>query len=244
MSPACFAASFVVRVTSSWYFLAAAGPSRSLPRIVTVYFMRSSFPRAPAILARLPCDFLVTMRVSICGRLVIESGEHVVDEAALPGRLGRRLWAYLVLNRRRPVGRGEHIAALWGAAEPDAADASLNALVSRIRGALPPPRAGPAGRGQPGAGGARDGGVPARAGRLGGRTVGGDPARVPGGQRSRLTSSAEYVETEYGTRYVSAILPATRAVNIPLTTTSSWLITKRIVPTTAATRSARSRTLG
>ena len=76
------------------------------------------------------------MRVSICGRLVIESGEHVVDEAALPGRLGRRLWAYLVLNRRRPVGRGELIAALWGDAEPDAADASLNALVSRIRGAL------------------------------------------------------------------------------------------------------------
>ncbi|TMG40021.1 MAG: DNA-binding protein [Chloroflexi bacterium] len=136
MSPACFAASFVVRVTSSWYFLAAAGPSRSLPRIVTVYFMRSSFPRAPAILDRLPCDLLVTMRVSICGRLVIESGEHVVDEAALPGRLGRRLWAYLVLNRRRPVGRGELIAALWGDAEPDAADASLNALVSRIRGAL------------------------------------------------------------------------------------------------------------
>ena len=76
------------------------------------------------------------MRVSICGRLVIESGEHVIDEAALPGRLGRRLWAYLVLNRRRPVGRGELIAALWGDAEPDAADASLNALVSRIRGAL------------------------------------------------------------------------------------------------------------
>src|SRR5207247_7502329 len=106
---------------------------------------------------------------------------------------------------------------------------------------IPPPHAGPRGRGQRRAGRARDGGVPARAGRRGGRTVGGDPARVPGGQRSRLTSSAEYVETEYGTRYVSAILPATRAVNIPLTTTSSWLIRKRIVPTTAATTSGQMR---
>jgi DNA-binding SARP family transcriptional activator len=76
------------------------------------------------------------MRISICGALSIEHGPVVVAEAGLPGRLGRRLWAYLVLNRRRPVGREELTLALWGEASPDAADASLNALVSRLRRGL------------------------------------------------------------------------------------------------------------
>ena len=76
------------------------------------------------------------MRISICGELSIEHGSALVREAALPGRLGRRLWTYLVLNRRRPVGREELVAALWGEASPDAADASLNALVSRVRAAV------------------------------------------------------------------------------------------------------------
>src|SRR2546428_8863502 len=100
MSPACFAESFVARVTSSWYFLAPAGLSRSPPRIVTVYFIRSSLRRAPAILGRLPCDSLVTMRVSICCRLAIQNGEHRAHEAARPGRLGQRLDADLAPNRR------------------------------------------------------------------------------------------------------------------------------------------------
>lgn len=76
------------------------------------------------------------MHVTICGHLRIESEGAVVEEAALPGRLGRKLWAYLVLNRRRPVGRGEIAGALWGDEEPDAADASVNALISRLRAVL------------------------------------------------------------------------------------------------------------
>jgi len=80
------------------------------------------------------------MRVHVCGALHLEQGDVVVREAAFPGRLGRRLWAYLVLNRRRPVGREELIAALWGEESPDAADASLNALVSRVRTATTPLR--------------------------------------------------------------------------------------------------------
>jgi SARP family transcriptional regulator, regulator of embCAB operon len=66
----------------------------------------------------------------------IEFERSSVGESAFPGRLGRRLWAYLVLNRRRPVGRGELANALWGDASPEAADASLNALVSRLRSVL------------------------------------------------------------------------------------------------------------
>lgn len=76
------------------------------------------------------------MRISVCGRLRLETGAGVVEEGSLPGRLGRRLWVYLVLNRRRPVGRGELTVALWGEDSPDAADASLNALASRLRSAI------------------------------------------------------------------------------------------------------------
>jgi DNA-binding SARP family transcriptional activator len=76
------------------------------------------------------------VRVSICGRLLIESGRLTLDEAAFPGRLGRRLWAYVVLNRRRPVARSEVVTALWGDEPPEDADASVHPLVSRIRAAL------------------------------------------------------------------------------------------------------------
>jgi len=82
------------------------------------------------------------VRITICGELVVETERGVVRETAMPGRLGRRLWAYLVLNRRRPIGRDELVDALWGEESPEAADASLNALVSRVRGAVGEPDSG------------------------------------------------------------------------------------------------------
>ena len=66
----------------------------------------------------------------------METDAGALEEESLPGRLGRRLWVYLVLNRRRPIGRGEIGEALWGEDTPDAADASLNALASRLRTAI------------------------------------------------------------------------------------------------------------
>jgi DNA-binding SARP family transcriptional activator len=78
------------------------------------------------------------VRVLICGRLTVEADPEVVAESAFPGRLGRRLWAYVVLNRRRPVARAELVDALWGEESPETADASLNALVSRVRSAVAP----------------------------------------------------------------------------------------------------------
>jgi DNA-binding SARP family transcriptional activator len=78
------------------------------------------------------------VRVYVCGRLAIEFGETVLRETVFPARQGRRLWTYLVLHRRWPVGRDELAGAIWGDAVPDAWHATLSALVSRLRAALRP----------------------------------------------------------------------------------------------------------
>jgi DNA-binding SARP family transcriptional activator len=57
-------------------------------------------------------------------------------ESKLPGRLGRALLAYLVLNRHRPVTRDELVAALWPASVPRDPAATLSTLLSGLRRAL------------------------------------------------------------------------------------------------------------
>lgn len=93
------------------------------------------------------------LRLYLCGRLAVEHGPAVVREADLPARQGRRLWAYLVLHRRRPVGRDDLADAIWGDEIPDSWEGTLAGLVSRLRRALGPVAAGVpelAIRGEPG----------------------------------------------------------------------------------------------
>jgi DNA-binding SARP family transcriptional activator len=73
--------------------------------------------------------------IQLCGRYVVElEGRRV--EAGLPGRQGRLLFAYLALNRDRPLARSEAIEAVWADELPrDPADA-LAALLSKVRAAL------------------------------------------------------------------------------------------------------------
>jgi DNA-binding SARP family transcriptional activator len=78
------------------------------------------------------------LRIYICGRLAVEHGETVLYERDFPARQGRRLWAYLVVHRRKPVGRETLADAVWGDAIPDAWDVALNALISRLRSTLRP----------------------------------------------------------------------------------------------------------
>jgi pentatricopeptide repeat protein len=59
-------------------------------------------------------------------------------EGRLPGRQGRLMFAYLVLHRHRPTGRGELAEAIWPRDLPSAAEAGLNALVSKLRKVLGP----------------------------------------------------------------------------------------------------------
>src|SRR3982750_1889469 len=79
-------------------------------------------------------------RIELCGRLLVEiDGEGL--QGALPGRQGRLLFAYLVLNRDRPVRRDELVDALWSEdGHPESADSLLRPPLSRLRKALGPGR--------------------------------------------------------------------------------------------------------
>src|SRR5436305_12847921 len=63
-----------------------------------------------------PCRYLgktlAGTRIHLCGRLTADiAGSRIEDD--LPGRQGKLLFAYLVVNRLRPATRPELIDALW-----------------------------------------------------------------------------------------------------------------------------------
>jgi DNA-binding SARP family transcriptional activator len=71
-------------------------------------------------------------RIQICGPLTVElDGRRV--ESRLPGRQGRLLLTYLVVNRHRQVPRDELAEALWREADQAAVDARINPLLSKLR---------------------------------------------------------------------------------------------------------------
>ena len=74
-------------------------------------------------------------RIQLCGRFVADiDGSRVED--TLPGRLGRVLFAYLVLNRGRPVPRDMLLMAGWGEDAPAEAGNALSVLLSKLRHGL------------------------------------------------------------------------------------------------------------
>jgi len=79
----------------------------------------------------------LTARIELCGALTVEVDGRRVEEG-LPGRQGRLLLGYLVVNRGRPVRRDELIDVLWEDTPPGAPDAGLAALLTRVRRALGP----------------------------------------------------------------------------------------------------------
>jgi DNA-binding SARP family transcriptional activator len=72
------------------------------------------------------------LRIQLCGLLAVERGGERLD-AGLPGRQGRLLFTYLVVNRHRQVPRDEVAEALWREPDPAAVDARLNPLLSKLR---------------------------------------------------------------------------------------------------------------
>jgi DNA-binding SARP family transcriptional activator len=74
-------------------------------------------------------------RIQLCGRFVADlDGTRLED--ALPGRRGGMLFAYLVLNRGRPVPRDELLLAGWGEEAPAEAGNALSVLLSKLRHGL------------------------------------------------------------------------------------------------------------
>jgi DNA-binding SARP family transcriptional activator len=73
--------------------------------------------------------------VQLCGQLVVELRGRRVDQR-LPSRQGRLLFAYLVLQRPRAVGRDELIEAIWTGAAPANHAQALTVLLSKLRAAV------------------------------------------------------------------------------------------------------------
>ena len=74
-------------------------------------------------------------RIQLCGRLAVElEGRELTPR--LPGGQARVLLTYLVVNRALPARRDELIEAIWPCRPPAGADASLSALLSRLRSVL------------------------------------------------------------------------------------------------------------
>lgn len=90
---------------------------------------------AGTVAAEVPRERVAEARIQLCGRFVVDvDGSRIED--ALPGRRGRILFAYFVLNRGRPLLRDELLMAGWG---PDAAPdtrSALTVLLSKLRHSL------------------------------------------------------------------------------------------------------------
>jgi SARP family transcriptional regulator, regulator of embCAB operon len=78
----------------------------------------------------------VGVRVYLCGRVTVERNDRILSEAAIGGRQGRLLFAFLGTRRTQPVSKAQLIAAVWGARTPPSVETALNALVSKLRAAL------------------------------------------------------------------------------------------------------------
>ncbi len=73
------------------------------------------------------------VRVSLAGRMLVESGDLVVDESRFPGRQARLVFAYLVSEHARPVPRDELADAIWGETPPPTWEKALIGIVSKLR---------------------------------------------------------------------------------------------------------------
>ena len=77
------------------------------------------------------------LRLALFGGLQIDLGARDLTEL-LPGRQGRALVAYLVLNRDRAVSRDELLHVLWPTQPPASPEAALSSVLAKVRRAIDP----------------------------------------------------------------------------------------------------------
>jgi DNA-binding SARP family transcriptional activator len=75
---------------------------------------------------------LAQTKVQLCGKLVVTLDDERIEER-FPGRQGRLLFAFLVVNRNRTLTRAQLLDALW----PDGRDGGLAPLLSKLRRLVP-----------------------------------------------------------------------------------------------------------
>jgi YVTN family beta-propeller protein len=85
---------------------------------------------------QIPAPDTTALSITLAGRVSLCSGGQEIGEERLAGRQGRLLFAYLVIERGRPVPRDELADVLWGASPPATWEKGLTVLVSRLRAAL------------------------------------------------------------------------------------------------------------
>lgn len=76
------------------------------------------------------------IRIYLSGRISIEAGEQVLGPEEFPGHQGRAAFAYLAIERSRPVSRAELAEALWPGPLPPSWDGALSAVLSKLRSLL------------------------------------------------------------------------------------------------------------
>lgn len=85
---------------------------------------------------------LPAVRVYLTGHVAVESAAGWITTGDFPSQQARLVFAALLLERGRPLSRGELAQILWPRDAPRAVDSALNALTSRLRPLLA--RLGPA----------------------------------------------------------------------------------------------------
>jgi DNA-binding SARP family transcriptional activator len=76
------------------------------------------------------------LRIYLTGDLSLSGNGRLIRSSRLPGRQGRRLFAYLALERSRQVTRDELVESLWPRQPPVAFEVALSAIVSKLRSLL------------------------------------------------------------------------------------------------------------
>ncbi len=77
-----------------------------------------------------------SIRVYLTGRLTLEAYERVIDQREFVGQQGRSAFAFLTLERGRPISHSELANVLWSDSPPPASDVALNAVISKLRRVL------------------------------------------------------------------------------------------------------------